>query len=1342
MKTADHITTSQNLQHQKAQSPFAKKDGEQLFFSEVQTDIAPFFNPQSQTKNESFFSPRSIQPKLSIGRPGDRYEQEADAVADRVVENLSERTGSNEGAPQPVSVSDQSQTATPNTQAASQSEKEEVPEEKIQEGNEKEIRRKPIFESADDPVQPKLNGAAPLLQKQAEEEENSAEQDQGQLAKETKVETGTDEEAEENTREEGGAAGTDPAGTKGEGVPTDSQTLQEEAIKTAEELSDTRDVSSGTEMKPGEEMQTSDSAGDRATPETEKATTGKDKKAAHKLTSSASTPSESSTKENLADKSGKTTGDKKEGAVSESTSNSAAKAAATDQDSTTPAAGSTAEAPANTTKPVTGQKDKDLGSQDVPIKMETPALPEPGDKILDQKPERPKLGISEGQQRDHILAKGASMDEAPAELSDKLQRSKGKGQSLDDSTAQQMGEQMGADFSGVRIHTDSEASSMNQDIGARAFTHGNDIYFNKSQYDTSSTEGKRLLAHELTHTVQQGAVTSVSPKLEKADQPKPATRTPQVQRGLLGAVGGLAKAAGVVAAKVAIKELGEFAMKKIMENILGVKGDKNKKTGDWKTQLMNMGREFLTGKKSADAKLAQSNAKAEEQTSVKKGTQNVNQAKADPLPPDLMALLQTLLNFGSGGGLSGAFGTDKASEEQAVQAGVQEDPSGWDHINAISGELAPMAGENEEEVKTLVAAIGKLKESNWRSLQAWMGLFEAGKGLIPGLGDMMAKGKQALTTGFKALKGMLGENVTELWQKGSKLANAILGGSEIFQQRALQAAQQQGQQMQSDAHKEGKKVLGKAKGTEREGSNLMKALRLLSDERAMKVFELVSTAIRSAITIIRGLGSSGQAVQGTFDGVREQVNQGKRILRQIIEKIRQFIAKVKAAIMKMIKRAYEFMKRAVKRAIKAAKRLIKRVWAKIKELARRAIAKVKALIKKVTDKIKAYLKKAIEWVKRKIITPIKNMIKRAKERIQNWWKKRKEKKKRKKSTAEDVNKGLEAIDTEERKYLQEGKITEENAKKVARTVKRRYRKAFKKITVIDGKQSWDYKYIQRELKKGEGKYEENKEGIIEEVKKDFAAKLPKEVSNSSEIKSLAKNVFNKYRGKGLKSFKANINPNKPGLFEIEAEASPGQKVAETRLNPTLNLSEIEMRSMSEGGTSIIAQVYRTKIGPFRSESKTVHAEDIMLRDLRNNWDKYVATLVRRTKPSQNLVNVRIKINITRSSCMNCYRKMRRFVSDMRAKKVQGFDGFNVIWNIMPMTLYHGVGGGLRKSSIRALELLRRNGHQLTEPNFMRITEQFGIDPSKLPPDSKNWLKTRLIEIKKEIRRIKDNIDTK
>ena len=44
---------------------------------------------------------------------------------------------------------------------------------------------------------------------------------------------------------------------------------------------------------------------------------------------------------------------------------------------------------------------------------------------------------------------------------------------------------------------------MNQDLNAQAFTHGSDIYFNKGKYDTGSKDGQKLLAHELTHTIQQ-----------------------------------------------------------------------------------------------------------------------------------------------------------------------------------------------------------------------------------------------------------------------------------------------------------------------------------------------------------------------------------------------------------------------------------------------------------------------------------------------------------------------------------------------------------------------------------------------------------------------------------------------------------------------------------------------------------------------------------------------------------------------------------------------------------------------------------------------------------------------
>lgn len=64
---------------------------------------------------------------------------------------------------------------------------------------------------------------------------------------------------------------------------------------------------------------------------------------------------------------------------------------------------------------------------------------------------------------------------------------------------------MGADLSGVRIHTGSAAARLSESIHAQAFTYRNHIYFNQGKYDPGSFSGRHLLAHELTHTVQQGA---------------------------------------------------------------------------------------------------------------------------------------------------------------------------------------------------------------------------------------------------------------------------------------------------------------------------------------------------------------------------------------------------------------------------------------------------------------------------------------------------------------------------------------------------------------------------------------------------------------------------------------------------------------------------------------------------------------------------------------------------------------------------------------------------------------------------------------------------------------------
>jgi hypothetical protein len=72
---------------------------------------------------------------------------------------------------------------------------------------------------------------------------------------------------------------------------------------------------------------------------------------------------------------------------------------------------------------------------------------------------------------------------------------------------QQMENAFGSDFSGVRVHTGAGAHSLNKALNAIAFTTGQDIFFRDSAYDPGSPAGKELLAHELTHVVQQGGAT-------------------------------------------------------------------------------------------------------------------------------------------------------------------------------------------------------------------------------------------------------------------------------------------------------------------------------------------------------------------------------------------------------------------------------------------------------------------------------------------------------------------------------------------------------------------------------------------------------------------------------------------------------------------------------------------------------------------------------------------------------------------------------------------------------------------------------------------------------------------
>lgn len=163
-----------------------------------------------------------------------------------------------------------------------------------------------------------------------------------------------------------------------------------------------------------------------------------------------------------------------------------------------------AEAPKEEEKPV--QKMDAPKEEEKPVqKAEAPKEDEKPVQKMDAPKEEEKPVQKAGEEEElQTKAQQGGASQAASNFSSRLSARKGGGSPLPAAARAQMEQGIGADFSQVRIHTDSEAAQMNKEIHAQAFTHGKDVYFNSGKFSPESAEGKRLLAHELTHVVQQG----------------------------------------------------------------------------------------------------------------------------------------------------------------------------------------------------------------------------------------------------------------------------------------------------------------------------------------------------------------------------------------------------------------------------------------------------------------------------------------------------------------------------------------------------------------------------------------------------------------------------------------------------------------------------------------------------------------------------------------------------------------------------------------------------------------------------------------------------------------------
>ena len=113
---------------------------------------------------------------------------------------------------------------------------------------------------------------------------------------------------------------------------------------------------------------------------------------------------------------------------------------------------------------------------------------------------------AEEEEEEQVQAQSAEgqPDTVSENIEARINNARGSGHPLSENVREPMEQAFEADFSDVRVHNDSEANLLNEQLSARAFTTARDIFFRQGEYSPGSDNGRRLIAHELTHVVQQG----------------------------------------------------------------------------------------------------------------------------------------------------------------------------------------------------------------------------------------------------------------------------------------------------------------------------------------------------------------------------------------------------------------------------------------------------------------------------------------------------------------------------------------------------------------------------------------------------------------------------------------------------------------------------------------------------------------------------------------------------------------------------------------------------------------------------------------------------------------------
>jgi len=438
LKTADHKTS---FTHSGVSNPFFSKDQGVGFFEPNQIPTQFFFNSKSSS---------GIQAKLEIGEPNDKFEVEADAVADRVIQKLATPDIANRGR----EVQTKPLAASVVQTKCDECEKEEKLEKKEKNLQESGLKRKVGFEIATK-TEPRID-STPGKNDEKEKKIRKKEEEKGQELNGEELNFSPVVNSELAKVESHSAA--DKRNSANHITSSDSliqtkcENFEKEDGFQRKEMEEEHVGQEKLHEKIAFENKTS-SADDLAPERSNNAPIDNNTKSSTEIGTPVISP-----------------------LVSAPVTQPAVQAKC-----------------AECQQEEAEKKDKDDDTEQKRGKLQKKPVFENNEKSNDEDKDLQRKPSSN------------TMHSASSAVESSLASSKGSGISLSPAVRTQMESSFGADFSSVRIHNDSTSTQLSKDLHAQAFTHGSDIYFNSGKYDTSTNDGRHLLAHELTHTLQQGA---------------------------------------------------------------------------------------------------------------------------------------------------------------------------------------------------------------------------------------------------------------------------------------------------------------------------------------------------------------------------------------------------------------------------------------------------------------------------------------------------------------------------------------------------------------------------------------------------------------------------------------------------------------------------------------------------------------------------------------------------------------------------------------------------------------------------------------------------------------------